>query len=200
MYKWIVFLPHRSNGVGVLNRYYGMFEDGKFKLRGIELRKHDTTELVKDMQNELLANFSKAGDSQQFIELIPPALDIVNGYVDTVRSQTVPLNKLLMTKRISQGLGAYRQFNDSVAALMQLDDEGFDVNPGEAVRFLICDCKSKDPRKRVKVGSFISGDEEYDVDAYVELLLRGAEGMLLPFGYTKEKLSEFFNAKSPRKG
>jgi hypothetical protein len=65
---------------------------------------------------------------------------------------------------------------------------------------LICDCKSKDPRKRVKVGSFISGDEEYDVDAYVELLLRGAEGMLLPFGYTKEKLSEFFNAKSPRKG
>jgi DNA polymerase elongation subunit (family B) len=200
MYKWIVFLPHRSNGVGVLNRYYGMFEDGKFKVRGIELRKHDTTELVKDMQNELLANFSKADDSQQFIELIPSALDIVNGYVDTVRSQTVPLNKLLMTKRISQGLGAYQQFNDSVAALMQLDDEGFDVNPGEAVRFLICDCKSKDPRKRVKVDSFISGDEEYDVDAYVELLLRGAEGMLLPFGYTREKLSEFFNAKSPRKG
>jgi DNA polymerase elongation subunit (family B) len=177
-----------------------MFEDGKFKLRGIELRKHDTTELVKDMQSELLANFSKADDSQQFIELIPSALDIVNGYVDTVRSQTVPFNKLLMTKRISQGLGAYQQFNDSVAALMQLDDEGFDVNPGEAVRFLIRDCKSKDPRKRVKVDSFISGDEEYDVDAYVELLLRGAEGMLLPFGYTKERLSEFFNAKSPRKG
>jgi DNA polymerase elongation subunit (family B) len=199
MYKWIVFLPHRSNGVGVLNRYYGMFEDGKLKLRGIDLRKHDTTELVKDMQNELLANFAKADDSQQFIELIPSALDIVNDYVETARSQAVPLSKLLMTKRVSQGLGAYQQFNDSVAALMQLDDEGFDVNPGEAVRFLICDCKSKDPRKRVKVDSFISGDEAYDVDAYVDLLLRGVEGMLLPFGYNMEKLSELFSSKNPRK-
>jgi len=199
IYKWIVFLPDRSHGVGVLNRYYGMFEDGRFKVRGIELRKHDTTELVRDMQNELLTHFSKASDSQQFVELVPSALEIVKDYVETVRSQTVPLNKLLMTRRISQGLGEYEQFNDSVSALMQLDCEGFEVNPGEAVRYLICDCRSKDPKRRVKVDSFISGDEEYDVDAYVELLLRGVEGMLLPFGYDKERLSAMFNAKNPRK-
>jgi hypothetical protein len=30
--------------------------------------------------------------------------------------------------------------------------------------------------------------------------LRGVEGMLLPFGYTKDRLSEFFNAKNPRSG
>jgi DNA polymerase elongation subunit (family B) len=103
-----------------------------------------------------------------------------------------------MTKRVSQGLGDYQQFNDSVAALMQLDGEGFEVNPGEAVRFLICDCKSKDPKRRVKVAPFMTGDEEYDAEAYVDLLLRGAEGLLLPFGYDLRHFSALFGSKSPR--
>ncbi len=131
--------------------------------------------------------------------MIPSALKIVDRYVDAVRSGTVPLRKLLMTKRVSQGLDDYRQFNDSVAALAQLDIEGFNVNPGEAVRYLITDCRSKDPKKRVKVDSFVSGSEEYDVEAYVDLLLRGAEGMLLPFGYNMERLSEIFSSKNPRR-
>jgi len=198
VYKWIVFLPDRSHGVGVLNRYYGLFEDGRFKIRGIELRKQDTTELVRDMQNELLTHFSKASDSQQFIELVPSALDIVDEYVEAVRSGTIPLNKLLITRRVSQELGEYQQFNDAVAALKQLDDVGFDVNPGEAVKYLICDCRSKESHKRVKIDSFISGNEGYDVEAYLDLLLRGVEGMLLPFGYDMERLSATFDTKNPR--
>ncbi len=198
MYKWIVFLPCKSNGVGALNRYYGLFEDGRLKIRGIDVRKHDCTGLVADMQQDLLSHFSKASDSQQFIELISSALDIVDGYVEAARSGTVPLDKLLMTKRISQGLGDYQQFNDSVAALQQLNHEGFEVNPGEAVRYVICDRKSKDAKERVKVESFMTGSEEYDAEAYVDLLLRGTEGMLLPFGYSRERLSGFFGAAPPR--
>ncbi len=200
IYKWVVFLPDRTHGVGVLNRYYGMFEDGRFKVRGIELRRSDSTDIVKEMQEELLGHFGKASDSQQFIELIPSALEIADHYVEAIRSGTVPLNKLLITRRITQGLGDYRQFNDGVAALTQLDGEGFDVNPGEAIRYLVCNCRSRDPKKRVKVDSFISGNEEYDTGVYVDLLLRGVEGMLLPFGYDIEKLSGIFGSMNPRKG
>ena len=200
VYKWIVFLPDRTHGVGVLNRYYGVFQDGKMKVRGIELRKHDTTGIVRDMQGELLELFSKAADSQQFVELLPSAMGVVDDYVDAVRSQTVPLEKLLITRRISQRLEEYSQFNDGLAALMQIDAEGFDGNPGEAVRYLVQDCKSKDPRRRVKVDSFISGSEDYDVEAYLELLLRGVEVMLLPFGYDIEKLREEYDSLNPRKG
>ena len=198
-YKWIVFLPGRTHGVGVLNRYYGLFQDGKFKVRGIELRKRDTTQLVKDMQNEMLSHLSKASDSQQFIELIPSALSIAQEYVETLRSGTVPLSKLLITRSISQGIGDYQQFNDGVAALMQLDGEGFDVSPGEAVRYLVRDSENKDHRKRVKVDSFISGDEEYDARFYTKLLLRGVEGLLLPFGYDLESLCGLFSERRPKK-
>lgn len=198
IYKWIVFLPGRMHGIGVLNRYYGMFEDGRFKIRGIELRRHDTTDIVRDMQNDLLEHFSVASDSQQFLGLLPSALGVVEGYVESLRSGTVPLAKLLLTRNVTQRLEDYRQFNDGVAALMQLDQEGFEVNPGEAVRYMICDCRSRDPRQRVKIDSFITGDEEYDTDAYIDLLLRGAEGMLLPFGYDKARLAEIFGARNPR--
>jgi len=198
VYRWIVFLPGRMHGVGVLNRYYGLFEDGRLKLRGIELRRKDTTGLVKDLQNEMLAHLSKASDSQQFVELIPSSLEIVDGYVEAVRSGTVPTEKLLMSKRVSQPLEEYAQMNDSVAALVQLDREGFEVNPGEGVRFVICDRSSRDPRKRVAVEQFMTGDERYDAEAYVDIVLRGAEGLLLPFGYDRERLSEFFGRKRRR--
>jgi DNA polymerase elongation subunit (family B) len=198
VYRWIVFLPGRMHGVGALNRYYGLFEDGRLKLRGIELRRRDTTRLVKDLQNDILAHLSKASDSQRFVELIPSSLDIVDGYVEAVRSRTVPLEKLVMTKRVSQALGEYRQMNDSVAALMQMDGKGFEVNPGEGVRFIICDRDSRDPGRRVKVEQFMTGDEEYDVEAYVDLVLRGAEGLLLPFGYDRERLSLFFGPRGQR--
>ncbi len=198
VYRWIVFLPGRMHGVGALNRYYGLFEDGRLKLRGIELRRRDTTGLVKDLQNDILAHLSKASDSQRFVELIPSSLDIVDGYVEAVRSRTVPLEKLVMTKRVSQALGEYRQMNDSVAALMQMDGKGFEVNPGEGVRFIICDRDSRDPGRRVKVEQFMTGDEEYDVEAYVDLILRGAEGLLLPFGCDRERLSLFFGPRGQR--
>ena len=48
IFRWIVFLPRRQDPeVGVLNRYYGCFEDGTFKFRGIELRIKNTCEFIK---------------------------------------------------------------------------------------------------------------------------------------------------------
>jgi DNA polymerase-2 len=45
-YRWIVFLPSKMHPkIGVLNRYYGVMEDGKVKVRGIEVRRADTPSL-----------------------------------------------------------------------------------------------------------------------------------------------------------
>jgi hypothetical protein len=40
----------------------------------------------------------------------------------------------------------------------------------------------------VGVEKLVDGSEEYDAEAYVDLVLRGAEGLLLPFGYDLAKL------------
>ena len=54
-YKWIVFLPSKMHpNIGVLNRYYGVMESGKLKVRGIEVRKHDTPRFVYNAQMEMI--------------------------------------------------------------------------------------------------------------------------------------------------
>jgi len=196
VYKWIVFLPDRAHGVGVLNRYYGLFENGEFKLRGIELRRHDTSQLVRDMQNDFLEVFSNAEGSRELLQLVPSALDILDRYVETVRSGTVPLDKLVVTKRVSQPLEHYRHVNDAVSALSQLDLEGIEVNPGEKVRYVITDGRSRDLGRRVRPEPLLYLDDKYDAEAYVDLLLRGTETMLHPMGYTRERLSEILCPKS----
>ncbi len=43
VYRWVAFLPSRMDPrVPVANRYYGVFQDGSLKIRGIEARRRDT--------------------------------------------------------------------------------------------------------------------------------------------------------------
>ncbi len=188
VYRWIVFLPSRSSGVGVLNRYYGAFDDGGLKVRGIELRRSDSPEVVKDMQSDVLSALARASGAAEFREAIPEALEIVSDYIDAVRAQAVPLEKLLLRRRVSKTIEDYEQFNDGLAALVQLRREGATTRPGEVVRYVITDGGSRDERRRVRVEQLVTGDEEYDAEAYVDLLVRAAETLLLPFGHTREDL------------
>lgn len=188
VYKWIVFLPSRMTGIGVLNRYYGVFGSGELKVRGIESRRSDSPGIVRDMQSDMLSTLAKASNAAEFQESIPDALAIVSDYIDSVRAQSVPLDKLLLRRRISKAADEYEQFNDGLAALMQLRREGAEPNPGETVRYVITDGCSRDDRARVRVEPLLTGDEEYDDDAYVDLLVRAAETMLIPFGHTRENL------------
>ena len=189
-YRWIVFLPSRAAGVGALNRYYGAFENGELKVRGIESRRSDSPEIVKEMQSEMLTLLAGAADVREFRDTIPAALEILSDYVEAVRSGTVPLRRLLLRRRISKSIEDYEQFNDGLAALVQLRREGATLFPGETVRYIVTEGGSRDYRTRVRVEPLISGDEEYDDEAYVELLVRATETLFLPFGYTRKNLRE----------
>jgi len=50
-----------------LNRYYGVMENGKLKVRGIEVRKRDTPRFVYDGQMEMINVFSAADNSREFM-------------------------------------------------------------------------------------------------------------------------------------
>ncbi len=188
IYKWLVFLPNKTTGVGALNRYYGLFQDDTLKIRGIDLRKRDTPKLMKDAQADMLEALSKAGNVKEFLGRLPECIGILKRYHDRIRDGECDLEDLVITRRISRDLDDYSQFNDQVAALMQLRKLGFRVNAGEKIRFVICDSSTKEPTKRVKVAELLEGGERYDAGKYIELLLRSGAGMLAPFGYDEEEL------------
>ncbi|UCF07934.1 MAG: hypothetical protein JSW28_09895, partial [Thermoplasmata archaeon] len=187
-YKWIVFLPNKTTGVGALNRYYGLFEDGELKVRGIDLRKHDTPELIRRAQADMLGVLARAENSREFMERIPDAVAVLKSYCGMIKGGDCRLEDLVLTKRISRSLGEYRQENDQVAALRQLKRHGFEIQPGQKIRFIVCDSSTKEPAKRVKLADLIEGDEGYDIGRYTDLLLRAGETLLAPFGYDEESL------------
>jgi DNA polymerase elongation subunit (family B) len=86
VYKWLVFLPAKTTGVGALNRYYGLFKNGELKVRGIDLRKRDTPELMRKVQRDMLKVMSKADNSTEFLDRLPECIGILKRYHDMIRS------------------------------------------------------------------------------------------------------------------
>ncbi len=189
VYKWIVFLPCKTFDVGAMNRYYGMFEDGKMKIRGIEARRHDTCELVRRAQMEMLDVFAKAESVKEFKENVPEALEVLRKWVKRVRKEDVDLEDLILTLRISKSLKEYSVFNNQVAALTQLKEEDVEVHPGEVIRFVLLDSESKIADERLRVADLLEGGETYDKEKYIELLCRMGETLLQPLDYNRKRIA-----------
>jgi len=187
-YKWIVFLPCKTTGVGALNRYYGLFQDDEFKLRGIELRKHDTPEFINICQEAMLGELSLASTAAEFRERIPKAVDILRWTAKCVLDRAIPVHQFILTKSVSRALPEYVVLTATAAALKQMEKRGFPVEPGESVRYVLMDARARDSERKVRVAEFLQGDETPDAWEYIKLLCRSGQTLLAPFGYTEDKL------------
>jgi len=143
-YKWIVFLNSRVNPrVPVLNRYYGVFQDGSLKVRGIELRRHDTPEIVKRCQADMLSVLSQANNSDEFRTLIPKALTVVKRYASLLRSGKVQTGDLMIEKRLSKNPQKYANLVPQAIAAQHLVKEGDQIHAGQNINFIITHNDSK---------------------------------------------------------
>jgi DNA polymerase elongation subunit (family B) len=187
-YKWIVFLPSKATGVGALTRYYGMFENGTVKIRGVELRQHNTPVFLKNAQQEMLNVFKQARTAEEFRALIPTSLEALRRSAAALRDSAVRHNDLVCTTTISKDIAAYKVHTLPKSALLQLQDLGVQVQPGQSVRYIVTDESSRNYKKRVCLAEKIQGTENIDVSYYLRQLAKCAESLLIPFGYTREKL------------
>jgi DNA polymerase elongation subunit (family B) len=187
-YRWIVFLPAVTHGLGVPNRYYGLYEHGEFKLRGIGGRRHDTPTFLRRFELEALELLRGARDADEVRALVPRALARADLFAARLAEGTWPVDELLVAHRVGQAPEAFVTFTDSVAALRQLAAAGVARGAGETVRFAILDRASRSWRSRVRAAELLEGDERYDVGAYLELLAREAETLLAPLGVRREEL------------
>ncbi|HEY9205317.1 MAG TPA: DNA polymerase domain-containing protein, partial [Candidatus Methanoperedens sp.] len=187
-FRWIVFLPNKSNGVGALNRYYGVMTNGKLKVRGIEIRRSDTPRLIRNLQEAMLGKLAEAKNASEFYTKIPEALEVLREYTGKVLDGECALDDMVFGTHVSKGCDEYRQFNDRMAAMKQMREEGIETLPGQTIHYIITDHKSRFYRKRVIVPELADENTQFDREKYYEHLLRAAESTLLPFGYTEERL------------
>ena len=192
LYKWIVFLPSKRHpNVPVLNRYYGVRNDGKLKVRGLEVRRRDTPKFVYDAQMEMLNVLASADDSKSFVETIPSALKVVKEYRRKLLDEEIPVWDLIVTKRLSKDLEDYTQKVSQVIAGEQIRKEGFEVSAGKSVRFLFTSVKNKRYKRRVKAKELIEESTNPDARKYISLLYSAASNILSPFYYSPDKVCEY---------
>lgn len=189
-YKWIVFLPNKNIDVGALNRYYGLFDTGELKVRGVELRQKNSPVFLKNMQNDMLCVFSKAESKKEFLSLIPEALGVMEEYGRRIINHDFNQEDLLIKTCVSRDLSEYKVNTFAKSALFQLRKIGLEPHPGQSVRYVVCDQKTRNPFKRVCIAENLQDNDMVDVDFYLRQIAQYAESLLIPFGFTLEKFYE----------
>jgi DNA polymerase elongation subunit (family B) len=188
-YKWIVFLPSKIHpNIGVLNRYYGVIENGKVKVRGIEARRRDTPRFVYNAQMEMIKILASAGNSKQFMEKIPEALKVVKEYRQKLLDGDVPIWDLIITKHLSNHPRRYKQRVSQVIAAEQLIKEGAEVHAAKNIRFLFTNAEDKRHERRVKAEQLIENGVNPDTRKYLLLLYASAASLLSFSGYTAKSV------------
>jgi DNA polymerase I len=186
-YKWIVFLPSKIHPrIGVLNRYYGVMENGKVKVRGLEIRRRDTPKFVYNAQIEMIKALSSANNSKEFFEKILDALKVVKAYRQKLLNGEIAIWDLIVTKHLSKHPKRYKQRISQVIAAKQLMKEGAEIHAGKNIRFLFTNAEDKRHERRVMAEQLIEKNVNADVKKYLLLLYASAASLLSFAGYTAE--------------
>jgi DNA polymerase I len=136
----------------------------------------------------MLKVFSHADNAKEFLGLIPDALDVMLDYgKQIIRGSTDP-RVLVFTTRISKSVAQYKVNNLVKSALLQLRDIGINVEPGQSIHYVVTDERSRDYKERVCVAELLTDSVEVDVGFYLRQVAKCGESILIPFGYTLEKL------------
>jgi DNA polymerase elongation subunit (family B) len=189
VYRWIVFLSSKTDSkVGVLNRYYGIFEDGTLRVRGIDLRRHDTPEIVRKCQTEMLDILTKARDSSEFRLLIPKALRVLEKFVAQLRERSVSLGDLVIVRNLSKNPDEYTHQVPQAIAARHLVSQGGSVHAGQQVSYIL----TTDQTHTALPPEVVGEDTVYDSERYVDLLCSSAANLLLPLGYDAKYLRSMF--------
>jgi len=198
VYRWLGFLPSKMHkGVGVPNRYIGVFDDGTTKVRGIEVRRSDVPAIVERTQAQMLQRMFACRTLAEVAAALPEILGILEAALVRLRAGEVTPEELVVTTHLSQEVSEYRHNTVQAITARTLDRHGARLHPGEAVQYIITDRASKVPEDRARPYTLLGSDWSYDAGAYAEMLTRAGETILELFGFTRERLSQL-HAQLPR--
>jgi DNA polymerase-2 len=191
VYRWIGFLPSRVNPrMPVHNQFVGLFDDGRMKVRGLEVRRSDAPRIVKRAQADLLQRMGHGRTIAELLAMVPELLAMMAGYGRYLREGRACVEDVAIGKTLSQAPERYRHATATSTAANELRRRGVPLQPGETIHYVVSDATAALADDRVRAVAGSDGTIAYDADAYVKLLWRAALAVLAPLGVTAGKLEE----------
>jgi DNA polymerase elongation subunit (family B) len=166
-YKWIVFLPSRE-GIGALNRYFGLMYGGKMKIRGIDARRSDVPNICKRMQEDVLGLYSSINSREDFSRIKEEALAIYEKYLEIIQMGRATDEDLTVNFVATRYPEFYLNSNVRKSALMK----NTEAKPGDKISFIVINEKSKTVSVMDSIG--------YDIGFYTRKLRSSWEQISFP--------------------
>ncbi len=183
-FDFVVFLPSQAEPeVPTLNHYWGIKSNGEIKVRGIEIRRHDTPNIVRTAQKKFIESFRGARSMKEFQERMSVAKNLFFQYVSRINMGKVSKKELSICQHISRKPSLYKVNSYQAVAARQLEKSGIPATPGKKVNYIItnADAHPDFPHKKVLLTElYEEKTHQYDRKKYVELLKRAFEN-LFPF-------------------
>lgn len=174
VYRWVSFLSSkRDKRIPVPNRYFGVFQNGEVKYRGIAARRRDTPFWVRKIQLQVLDCLAGAETLEQVQEFLPAGQRIKEQAMRDLRAGRVPLEELVVTQSLSRDLTQYRCPSPAARAGLQLRAAGRYVAAGQFMRFVYVRGE-----ERVRAWELGVDPRTVDVERYGELLGRAVEEVM----------------------
>ena len=191
-YKFLVLLPLEADEkIEALKHYYGITQEGELVVRGIELRRHDIPNFIKQFQTELLYTLFDCKDSTEVANKgYENALLLVTKAIDRIMTaEDITQQDLVISKLLRQDMEKYKSLFPHVSAAIQLSS-GRDCRyptKGDTIHYIYTNTQHKNPLLRI--AALDSEDEgktpNYDKEKYREMILDAAETVLGIFGFDR---------------
>ncbi len=180
-YSWLVFLPSTQHeDLPVPARYFGRFEDGSLKYRGIEIRRGDQAPFVQIVQGEMLERLSKAESLSDIRAMEPELRKLIEEADQRLLNRQVELQDLLLKRKLSRTAEEYKSNAMSATAARQSARIGKNLIGGQDVHFVVVDRKAGNPDERIKIVELLRQETDFDVEFYREQLRRAVGTLLDP--------------------
>jgi DNA polymerase-2 len=180
-YSWLVFLSStRHDDLPVPARYFGRFEDGSLKYRGIELRRSDQPPFVQKVQGELLALLARADSLAACREMGPELRAVAAEAERQIVEREVPLADVLLKRQLSRSAGEYRSNAMTATAARHAARLGKNLVGGQDVDFVVTNSKAGNPNERICLVDLLDPETLYDAGFYLEQLHRAVNSLLDP--------------------
>jgi len=183
VYRWMVIPSSRTHPmIAPLNRYYGVFQNGTIKTRGIETRRRDTCLYVGDCQMEMIKTLAGGRDKEGFLEKIPAAYEVCQDFTRRLHDGDVDLRDLVLHSRLTRAPNEYRAMSRASIVARQLTEAGKELNAGQKVRYIMIQADAESQMRRVRAVELLDETSTYDAEEYSRLCKRAFES-LIPVQY-----------------
>jgi DNA polymerase elongation subunit (family B) len=197
-YKFLVLLPIEADeNIEALKHYYGITQQGELVVRGIEIRRHDIPNFVKQFQIELLYTLFDCKDSSEVVSKgYENCLLLVTRAIDKIMTgEEIEQQDLIISKLLRQDIEKYKSLFPHVSAAIQLlSNNGGDKYPtkGDTIHYIYTNSQHRDPLCRVVPLEILQKGESrenstinYDKEKYRQMILDAAETVLGYFGFDR---------------